>query len=1020
MNKKFFTLAAALMMGSAFTVNAQTNELKKDAKLDGSTWYYLGTMATKTVNSVEVPDVDKRVFIGGAAVYDGTSIIATKLNNVYVEGIDVAETSEVEGETVVTGYHGLKYVEDQDFYLWKVKASVFNGAYTYEFTNKATGKVLAFKDTDGAAPEKNYMDITHLLYSGANKDKYVGSTGVGATGEIEVSDGKGITNAGVIGAPANLYLYTVDHTPIEASALNDYLGDGFALSFPDVKPQPTSNIFDQKITAVSVDAVDAVTFGVPAGTYLVLSAPKNGITANFEFASKSAFNSSTMIAVDPKENFGLSGYSRANGYGFGFKTVVGRELKSAAKASEIDFANAVFTFEEQDFANAPGSLRVSVSPKVQTNSAKDEVAAKTVYVSAITSTGKTYVTTVDEESIVNLTMSQTNMVAPSDILKKDAPTVFNIQFLDGTTTSTSESQKGKYLGYVVDGNDDVLAAQGASYLNLNAPQNQWVISEVTEDGQFVFTNRENAGVFFTTSLRATDKANIYELTGVVVDEDLTDGIDIVSKFAYAETTVANGYALHNPMNLEGQTVKLAPVTVDPAAGYVDFTKADLINPAVLKFTVSSNVVSKDIYVTASLEDGKLVLSQDEAKAAKWKLIKNEATLDSIYGASEYAYIVKNDETKTASFEDKAITTYKIKMVNKDLYLNYTYSYGTLTGFTAANVDPVYATDFAIKQNADGSVSLVVAPTDDYDDMGDATLGVDKSGEYKEIGIYDLIAPNLFIELAKTTPSLASVSRHASFESVNGGFLGVGATGDAMIAATKDEAAELTFWLDTTDVKEATPSFYISQGIKVETKADAAEVRNYLWNPADSASYYDEGKASYVTDKKYHIDNDTEKDVKAMFRQATWVNADSLNTVVAGKEVGLNPENGLNAYKFQIVLKDAATEGEYVIRSVADGKYLKNINGKVAFGTSADALVVTVGEGIATANEAIAAESGVQVIGGQGVVTVQGAAGKVITVANILGQTIANQVAASDNVTIAVPAGIVVVAVDGEATKVVVK
>ena len=52
--------------------------------------------------------------------------------------------------------------------------------------------------------------------------------------------------------------------------------------------------------------------------------------------------------------------------------------------------------------------------------------------------------------------------------------------------------------------------------------------------------------------------------------------------------------------------------------------------------------------------------------------------------------------------------------------------------------------------------------------------------------------------------------------------------------------------------------------------------------------------------------------------------------------------------------------------------------------------------------------------------IEGAAGKVITVANILGQTIANQVAASDNVTIAAPAGVVVVAVEGEVTKVVVK
>ena len=44
----------------------------------------------------------------------------------------------------------------------------------------------------------------------------------------------------------------------------------------------------------------------------------------------------------------------------------------------------------------------------------------------------------------------------------------------------------------------------------------------------------------------------------------------------------------------------------------------------------------------------------------------------------------------------------------------------------------------------------------------------------------------------------------------------------------------------------------------------------------------------------------------------------------------------------------------------------------------------------------------------------------ITVANVLGQTLANQVAASDNVTIAAPAGVVVVAVEGDATKVVVK
>ncbi|MCF2657575.1 hypothetical protein JQM83_00015 [Parabacteroides distasonis] len=73
----------------------------------------------------------------------------------------------------------------------------------------------------------------------------------------------------------------------------------------------------------------------------------------------------------------------------------------------------------------------------------------------------------------------------------------------------------------------------------------------------------------------------------------------------------------------------------------------------------------------------------------------------------------------------------------------------------------------------------------------------------------------------------------------------------------------------------------------------------------------------------------------------------------------------------------------------------------------------------TANEAVEAAE-VSVVAAQGAIIVKGAAGKVVTVSNVLGQTIANQVAASDNVTIAAPAGIAVVTVDGETVKVVVK
>jgi hypothetical protein len=54
-----------------------------------------------------------------------------------------------------------------------------------------------------------------------------------------------------------------------------------------------------------------------------------------------------------------------------------------------------------------------------------------------------------------------------------------------------------------------------------------------------------------------------------------------------------------------------------------------------------------------------------------------------------------------------------------------------------------------------------------------------------------------------------------------------------------------------------------------------------------------------------------------------------------------------------------------------------------------------------------------VIGGTGSVTILNVAGKNVVISNILGQTIVNTKITSDNVSIAVPAGIVVVAVEGE-------
>ena len=99
-------------------------------------------------------------------------------------------------------------------------------------------------------------------------------------------------------------------------------------------------------------------------------------------------------------------------------------------------------------------------------------------------------------------------------------------------------------------------------------------------------------------------------------------------------------------------------------------------------------------------------------------------------------------------------------------------------------------------------------------------------------------------------------------------------------------------------------------------------------------------------------------------------------------------------------------------------YLKWINGTVVVENGynkGDLFRIEEGyEGNPTANEEAPEVSTISVVATEGAVIVKGAAGKKVTISNVLGQTVANTVVSSDNATIVAPAGVVVVAVEGEA------
>ena len=206
---------------------------------------------------------------------------------------------------------------------------------------------------------------------------------------------------------------------------------------------------------------------------------------------------------------------------------------------------------------------------------------------------------------------------------------------------------------------------------------------------------------------------------------------------------------------------------------------------------------------------------------------------------------------------------------------------------------------------------------------------------------------------------------------------------------------------------------------------------FLVNLKDTAIAWDE--ANKHKDGNPYINS--ENFYRLGFVQATHRN-DSLIIANDNNRIYVGDEN-YNVAKFAFRYVDDAA-GSFVIETadyvtLPDAKagemkpnygYLKWMNNVVVVVDDIkDADVYNMNEafeGNPTANEEISANAVVSVVATDGAVIVKGAEGKNVVVSTILGKVVANEVLNSDNETIAAPAGIVVVSVDGESFKVAVK
>ncbi|GEM_PF-2606390 len=258
------------------------------------------------------------------------------------------------------------------------------------------------------------------------------------------------------------------------------------------------------------------------------------------------------------------------------------------------------------------------------------------------------------------------------------------------------------------------------------------------------------------------------------------------------------------------------------------------------------------------------------------------------------------------------------------------------------------------------------------------------------------------------------------------------------------------------------------------------VGRYLINAEDSVQYSEQSK-SYIWDNKYtrlafvwakHIedtliilgDDGMDVDPKKLTRADSIFLGDNLHNIngrdmsggtlpgavsdttgywkgdakaVANYYHSARPKYGIKNAVFALRLIDNKPEADFLIESAGDDKIPSGSTGKwvavkngvpviASYNTYSDAILdaerfnIERTNEIPTNNEAIT-DNNVKVVAGYGEVTVYNAANKKVTVNNVLGQTVAATIANSDQATIQLPKGIVVVSVDGEkAIKAIVK
>ena len=785
-------------------------------------------------------------------------------------------------------------------------------------------------------------------------------------------------------------------------------------------------------------------FTIPAGIYFATEYPASLNNTNV-ITTQAQFEACTFLAVNPDKNYDIHQADRGNGIGFDLMTVSGADLNVYADQSDdrasvkgdVFVGNACFTIEVPDPLRAENAYNLKLAnARVQTDASKNAHVDKEVYIGSILDQNKNYLVTNLEAGALSFETTNSTLYDVTKLLKsEDAPSIYTIQFVSELYKNDNinfAGEKNQYLtvGRQVVAGNNFFALHSVEDYNAADPMFQFVITGVNKDEKTVtFANRQTKWPF-TVSLYENEDGSftVYGDNPLYVERfDVGLDLDHNGEIEFVNREGQNNYTLNSTK------VILTPVTVeDKFATFVN--RSD--NDGLVTFELARNVDdTPEFYVGARRDNG--VIRPNVALAGyansrnmtqfeleKVDRIPNNLVDEPFWISNPYVY--KNGSRILTSTVEDTVAYYKYRIkVFEELDVNNNPYYVALDN----NNNVVLTTNrqnadfFIIKENIDGSVSLIPSaaqgmpgnrefnlPGLDYLEVNNVwwNNGLQFDSVEDAWGVNDNygLAPKLSVGLktfmVEENPAVSyeAIPQHVSFEAVRGGFMTKDENSDARLSISTQAAEDLTFWLDTVHSDRNVPSFYILKN------------GAYMFNAVDSANYY----APRGNDR-FSIENGSDK---LIFKTGELVTSDTLRTTVDGRSVLVAEEDnapkgikgGLGNFQFQIIQAEAGSD-EYVIRQGV--QYVCQTNNYFYLDRNRDQALRFVIEKQAapTANEGIEV-SEVKVIAGNGQITIMGAAGKQVVVSNILGKVVASQTITTDNATIAVPAGIVAVAVEGEA------